>query len=243
MIRNIYFYSKVVINRAIELRLEGKTYGEINKILLSEFPLPKKVPKGTFSSWFTQKGIRLTPEQEERINKIKRKNISFLQKVGAQAMRKKKLDSFDHASLYAKHTLQKLIQHPNHELLFLSGLYLGEGGKEKRDDFLLANSNISLLKTVLKLLKKNFTIYPKKLRPRLYLRADQDVDKEVEFWSQSLKIPQEQFTKTQKDARTVGVPTWKDYHGVCAISYSDVTIHRFLIALQNEYMKHINQIY
>lgn len=241
--RNAYFYPKYVIDKAIKFRLMGKTYSEINKILLNEFPLPRKVPKGTFSSWFTKRNIRLTVIQEDRISNIRKSNILQFQKLGAQAVHQKKLDSFENASLYAKHTIQEILQHPQHELLFLSGLYLGEGGKEKRDGFFIGNSSVPLLKTVIFLMRKNFRIRFEKLRFQLHLRADQDEKNEIEFWSQSLQISPQQFMKTQKDIRTVGKSTWTGYHGVCAISYGNVTIHRFLLALQNEYMSYTNQQY
>ena len=92
------------------------------------------------------------------------------------------------------------------------------------------------------LLRKVFSIKTQELVGCLHLRADQNADDEVRYWSGITHIAVKNFKKSQVDPRTLGKKTWVGYHGVCTVStlntergrwirdYSSLLIQRLLVA-------------
>ncbi|MDO8626564.1 MAG: hypothetical protein Q7K39_03895 [Candidatus Magasanikbacteria bacterium] len=116
--------------------------------------------------------------------------------------------------------------------LLLTMLYLGEGFKKIRSAVALGNSDPRILGAFVKLLRDIYKVADFRLRCYLYLRADQNPEKEKRFWSKVLKISATQFRKSQVDKRTLGKKTWKGYHGVCAVYCYDARIEKRLTVLQ-----------
>lgn len=79
----------------------------------------------------------------------------------------------------------------------------------------------------------------KRLIVAVHIRYDQNKEDLKKYWSYITQIPIEQFHKVQVDLRTKSKSTYGDYHGVCAISYYDAKIQRFLLELQQQYIRKV----
>lgn len=196
--------------KAIKLRKQGGTYGEINKAL------GVKIPKSTLSYWCS--GILPSRLQRLKIKMNADKNIH----KGRQAAfavnklrREKYLQSIDARIAH----LAKTMDREDVKKIAAAMLYLGEGSKV-RSTIAFGNSNPDIIKLFLRLLRSTYTIDEKKFRCTILCRADQNITRLEKFWIKTTKIPHAQFYKTRIDPRTVGKPSRKpSYMGVCVIDY------------------------
>jgi hypothetical protein len=85
--------------------------------------------------------------------------------------------------------------------MFALGLYAGEGDKTG-GDVAMANTNPLYLGVFLTSFPRTFEIDEARLRVVLYLHEGLDLDAATEFWSQTLNIPREQFTKPYRRSLT-----------------------------------------
>lgn len=203
-------------NQAIELRRKEKTYPEICK------ELGVKIPKGTLSGWF--KGMKMSDGYYERRSVLEKNGLHFAQKKAVQVNRKRleeRLNRLAEKNLY----LMKKINRES-AFLMLSMLYWAEGAKyPTTSQISFSNSDPGMIRVFILLLRKCFSIDKTKLRGGVQCRADQDVDKLEEFWSQVSGIPRTSFQKTRIDPRTIGKPTKKEgYKGVFVLMYFDTDV-------------------
>ncbi len=214
--------------KAIILRKQGWSYPMIETEL--------GVIRSTLSGWF--KGLKLSTTAQEKILIRKRHHMARIRLLASASHRargdrlrreveKQVTNDFDSLPLGIKH-----------KEALLAMLYLGEGFK-MQSAVALGNSNWKILRSFVNLLRDIYQVPDERLRCFLYLRADQVVEKEVSFWSHSLAIPVSQFRKSQKDKRTIGKKTWKDYHGVCAVYCYDARIEKRLTAAQAWLLKNL----
>jgi hypothetical protein len=203
-------------SRAVVLRKNGKTYGEIQKII------GESIPKSTLSNWF--RGIFLTKNQQEHISEKVFSNIR-------RAQAKARLVNLDKRKIYIQEIrdrvnhLSKEIQKKDISKIALAMLCLGEGGKNTHGSLMFANSNPSVIHLFITLLRTCYDIDEKKFRCTLQCRADQNIKKLEKFWSKTTKISPKRFYKAQIDKRTIGKPTKKlNYKGVCRIDYFSADI-------------------
>lgn len=207
--------------QALTLRKQGWSYPMIEAEL--------GVIRSTLSGWF--RGLKLSATASKKILVRKRNHMARIRLLASASHRahgdqlrreveRQVTSDFDNLSLGIK---QK-------EAL-LAMLYLGEGFK-MRSMVGLGNSNWQILRSFVNLLRDIYQVPDERLRCFLYLRADQVVEEEVSFWSRSLAIPSSQFRKSQKDKRTIGKKTYKDYHGVCAVYCYDARIEKRITAVQ-----------
>ena len=79
--------------------------------------------------------------------------------------------------------------------LFVAGiaLYLGEGGKTRSSELVLTNSDPGVLQLWVRFLDKVCGVPPAKLRVHVHYYEDLDYPSILEFWSQMLAIPMENF--------------------------------------------------
>ncbi|MDP3985662.1 MAG: hypothetical protein Q8P82_02760 [bacterium] len=116
--------------------------------------------------------------------------------------------------------LPKLLDDKNIAKIALAMLYLGEGTKRSSGKITFGNSDASIIKLFLKLLRRCYNIDEKKFRCTLQCRADQEVPTLEDFWSETTGIPRSQFYTAQIDPRTVNRPSKRvEYKGVCRIDY------------------------
>ena len=112
----------------------------------------------------------------------------------------------------------------NSAKILLSFLYWCEGSKLPSTNFVsFSNSDYSLCKTFLYLMKKAYNIDNNNLKIHLQIHSTQDFNKLKTFWSNLLKVPEKNFYKP-----TVTDPTKKmkrrNYFGTCTIKYHNVKL-------------------
>ncbi len=98
-------------------------------------------------------------------------------------------------------------------------LYWGEGDKTKDYFISLTNTNPDILVYFVTWLRKYFEIDNNKLKCRLYLWRNLDENILKGFWSNKLKIPLEQFTKSYISDSTPKIRKTRHNFGVCRVSY------------------------
>ena len=85
---------------------------------------------------------------------------------------------------------------------------------------MFGNSDPAVVRMFVDLMRECYTLDERKFRCTLQCRADQDIKKLERFWSETTKIPREQFYKARIDKRTFGqVSEKQEYKGVCRIDY------------------------
>lgn len=207
----------VLRDRARMLRQQGLTYTEICAQLGA-------VPKSTLACWF--KDIQLSIEQQARV----RDKILASGARGrplARLVHERRLDQW-RADIEA--SVAPLAMLPFHRpalgRLICGILYLCEGGKYPSSRHLtFGNSDPTIVRAFLTLLRRHYPIDERKLRARVMHRWDQKGYELIQFWSGVTSISPAQFYPSYRDKRTRGVPTRRhDYKGVCAIQYGSTDL-------------------
>lgn len=197
--------------KAISLRKSGKTYSEIIQ------RLNFIVPKSTLSGWF--KNIKLSETQNKRIKEKILKGWAKARRVAIETNKIKRERYLKGVEERILHLTDKL-KNKDTAKIALAMLYLGEGSKDPRRGLMFGNSNPTVIKLFLKLLRYCYKIDENKFRCTVQCRADQNTKALEIFWSKITKISPAKFYKTQIDYRTVGKPSKKvEYKGVCRINY------------------------
>ena len=214
-------------NKAVSLRKNGKTYGEIRKTI------GKPIPKSTLSEWF--KNIKLSKKQQQRIKDRISDNIHRGHVIALEVNKEKRKKYLDSVTRRVIH-LKKLTVNQDIAKIIVAMLYLGEGSKTKRGSLMFGNSDPRVIALFLRLLRQCYNINEDKFRCTLQCRADQNIETLERFWSKITNVPLKQFYKARVDSRTIGKKSRKmDYKGVCRIDY-------FSADLFNEIMKIIEVI-
>ena len=197
--------------KAIDLRKQGKTYGQIRQEL--------GVSKSTLSDWLSkyplsERQLILLGNNKKNSRQVAiEKTIIAKQKKHSQRLN----DAYQKEKARWKSLTKREIE------LAAIFLYWGEGAK-------LVNGPISLNNTDPQVL--NFTLYwltyalgiPKaKIEVFLHLYKDMDIKKEMEYWSRELKMPLKQFAKPYvKESLRVNL-THKGFgHGTCGLRVSNI---------------------
>jgi len=195
--------------KALLLRKQGMSYSQIKKIL--------KVSKSTLSLW-----LRNYPLLKERIRELQ-KSEAVIEKI-RNTKRKKKEKR--HKEIYK---IQKKLLFPfnNREFFLLGlGLYWGEGTKCRQDGLSISNTDPSIIKFFIYWLNKSLRIPKKKIRVMLHLYTDMDIKKEMQFWSEILKIPLSQFTRSYiKKTSSKNINHKGSFgHGTCSVRINNVPL-------------------
>lgn len=103
-------------------------------------------------------------------------------------------------------------------------LYWGEGDKTKDYFVALTNTNPSILSYFIAWLRKYFEIDEGKLRGRLYVWRDINESDAKKYWSNLLKIPVSQFTKSYISKSVIRIRKRRHNFGVCRVSYGSKKI-------------------
>ena len=170
--------------KAIELRLQGKTYKQIQ----SEIP---NLSKSTLSGWL--KNLQLTKEQERQLKRNIQKSCYNARVKAAWTKRKKKENRVRKIILSAEKEYHVLKKNP----LFLIGLalYWAEGTK-KQQSFQFTNSDPSTIKIMLQWLEKFCGISKSEVKIRVYIHKVYAYEHCEAFWSKITGIPINKFQKT-----------------------------------------------
>ncbi|PIR73351.1 MAG: hypothetical protein COU40_02960 [Candidatus Moranbacteria bacterium CG10_big_fil_rev_8_21_14_0_10_35_21] len=115
-------------------------------------------------------------------------------------------------------------------------LYWGEGGKSEKANIIdFANSDENMIILFLKFLRKICGVDENKLRIYAYLYSNQNINKNINFWSKITRIKKSQFTKPY--IRNDFDENKKDKmpHGLIHIRYADKKLLRIIKSWIEEY--------
>lgn len=165
--------------KALALRKQEMSYSQIKKKL--------KVSKSTLSLW-----LRDYPLSKKRIRELRDWNEQRIEKY-RETMRKKREERLK--QFYKKQ--KKLVFPLTKRESFLVGLFLywGEGSKTQPTMLSISNTDPSVIKFFITWSAKSLEIPKEKIKIQLHLYEDMDIKKEMQFWSKTLNVPLNQFTK------------------------------------------------
>lgn len=177
--------------RAIQLRKNGKSYGEI----LRELDISSK---GTLSNWF--RDITLSPSSKKRLQRniqlaTKRGLLEFNKKRSKQILQENEVAYAEGIDLIGSLTKREI-------LLIGSALYWGEGAKLMRDnrhpilDF--ANSDHKMVTIYMRFLREVLQIDNNRIRAGIHLYAKADEEEARRHWSQATGLPHSRFFITKQ---------------------------------------------
>jgi hypothetical protein len=115
-------------------------------------------------------------------------------------------------------------------LMYALALYAGEGGK-RDDKILFANNDPDLVRVFLGWLRRQFEIDESRLRMRLYLHADLDLEAALRFWSDATQIPGSQFQKPYRAVADNSIRSNRHVNGCAGVVYSSKLVHRRVMAM------------
>jgi hypothetical protein len=172
--------------KALILRQQGKSYGEINKII--------GVSKSTLSTW-----LKLIPISK----KVKNQNIQRAKSIWA-----KNITQYNkkRATKYREET-NRLINNFSKEVPLLDkkslfwlglGLFWAEGGKKEKWSVRLINSDPEVIKTAMRFFREICKVQDSKFRFRIYLHPNIIDSEAKKYWTNLLNLPENQFYKSQK---------------------------------------------
>ena len=208
--------AKVLIEKrieAIKLRKLGKSYSQIKNKL--------GVSKSTLSYW-----LRRYPLSKERIRELQ-KSERAIEKY-RETMRRKREERL--RGVYKK--MKKKLLPLTKKQLLIAGLFLywGEGLKASQSQVNFSNSDPEMAKFYLYWLTRALGISRRKIKVRLHLYRDMNINAETKYWSELLRIPRSQFTKPYIKNTTLKSITYKGFgHGTCDIRYGNVGLKEEII--------------
>jgi len=216
--------------KAIELRIQGKTFSEIRNFI-------SNLSKSTLSGWL--RNVKLTPEQEERLKRNIAK-ITYNARVKAGWTRKqKRLLKIKHITEEAKKELPSL----SRNLLFLIGLslYWGEGSKNSSESIQFANSDPRLIKIMMKWFREICKVPEEKMGIHIYIHKVYRNENCEKFWSKIMGIPASRFGKTTYKPTPHRIKKNLDYKGVCRIDIGNVNLFRRIMGWQQGIFEMFNK--
>lgn len=199
---------------AIKLRKQGKSYNEINRILV--------IPKSTLSGWF--RDLRFSKYIKIKlINEAKRKwarNITNYNKRRAAIILERARRIQDIES-------RKIKNISNKELWLLgTALYWAEGSKRERWQVRFTNSDPDMIRFIMRYFRNICNIKEEKFRLTLQIRPNVSEEKARRYWCNITKVSPSQFHKTlvavSKTSKNKREPKRLPY-GTLRISISDVS--------------------
>jgi len=201
MVKNDLFLS------AAKLRRSGYSLREISEKL--------KISKSTASLWV----------RKQKISDIGKKRLDNLSIKGREksklALHKKRINRLKKIEKECTVLLKKSNFKKDDLKLMLSLLYWCEGGKtDKRVTFI--NSDYSLIKLFLKLLRKSFPINENKLKALLHLHVYHNRKEMLEYWASTTGIKLENISIYNK--KNSGIRKKDGYKGCISIRYGDCQI-------------------
>ncbi len=194
------------------------------------------IPRSTLSGWF--KDIPLSEEQRTKLMKNSEDGWKKARQSAVVWHRQQKELRLKQAEQEAQAVINNLDLNPEVLDLALAMLYLGEGAKKNTSS--LASSDPKILKFILVVLERNYSISKDMVRCELHLRADQNANKAKSYWSKELGIPINNFKGSYHDQRTAGKKTYDHYKGVCVLYFGPIAIQRKLVSLYNLFCEKVS---
>ncbi len=195
--------------KALELRKHGKSYSQIKKIL--------GVSKSSLSLW-----LRNYPLSKDRIRLLRDWNESRIEKY-RETRRKTREARLDETYRIAKGKILPLSK----KALHAAGLFLywGEGGKSIHNPLCISNTDPSVMKFSLFWMTKILKIPKERIKFRLHLYSDMDIDREHYFWQNQLSVAKKQFRKPYIKKNSAHTINYRGFgHGTCEIYGGNVRL-------------------
>ncbi len=196
------------------MRVDGKSYSEIKKVL--------KVSKSTLSLWL--RDMPLSKEQMQAVRDFSPRRIERYRAT----MESKRQSRLGLAYKRAKNDIGKFSKRE----LFLGGLFLywGEGAKSMRGSVLMANTDPAVVCFFLRWLEV-LSVDLVRVKIKLHLYIDMDVQKETEYWSKALHIPKSQFRNPYIKSSALSGLTYKNGfgHGTCNVILGDIALWEYIM--------------
>ncbi len=197
------------------MREKGMSYSQIKEKV--------QVSKGTLSLW-----LRDFPLPPEKIVELRDKSPKRIESY-RNTMQKKRDERFQKAYKKSQSQIKRLSKRE----LFLFGLalYWGEGGKTKKSELVISNTDPGILKYFL-LWLQGLDADISRVRVRLQLYSDMTEEKEIEYWSKELSLPRNVFRKSYIKNSNQSNLSYKQrfFHGTCDINYSNVHTAEYVFA-------------
>ena len=206
----------VLREKAIALRLRGRSYNEIRKIL--------NIPsKGTLSYWF--KGLQLPAEAKKRLAaKIKLANERGLLSFNR---RRTKMIRTENRQTYIEAIKEIKTLSRNELLLVGTILYWGEGtksfGKQNISGIALSNSDPNIISCFMKFIRKILGVKDEKIRAGVQIHPNINVGKAKSFWAKGTSLPRDRFYITEQVSRAGQFKRTKRFlpFGTCTIKVNN----------------------
>lgn len=178
---------------ATQLRLAGKSYGEIAKTL--------SVSKGSLSLWF--KNLELTPAAKKLL-KDKMKS-AYQHGLFENNQRRTEAIKIENQKI-RESSASEINPLSKYELLLIgAALYWAEGynrqDKVPSPCISFGNSNPDMVILFLRFLREVMQIPEEKLRPFVQIHNNIDSQSVIQFWSDVCNIPKERFRTTRQTSR------------------------------------------
>jgi len=165
--------------KALELRKKEMSYSQIKDTL--------GVSKSTLSYW-----LKDYPLSKKRIGELRGHNDQRIERFRG-TMKKKKEDRLEE---FYKLQKKKVLPLSKREVSLLGlMLYWGEGTKSRMDSLEVANSDPAMIRFYIHWVTYILQMPKGKIKIKLHLYKDMDIDDEIDFWSKTVKLPKNQFAK------------------------------------------------
>jgi hypothetical protein len=115
-------------------------------------------------------------------------------------------------------------------LMYALALYAGEGAKGG-DKILFANSDPDLVRVFLGWFRHQFELDESRLRMRLYLHEDLDLDCALAFWKDVTNIPISQFQKPYRAEADHTLRGNRHVYGCVGVQYCSTLLHRRVMGM------------
>ncbi len=177
-----YMHSSIARQQAVKLREAGHTYAYIME--------KTGFSKSTLSGWLSD--IVYTPNETtlRRLGRARAAASARKAHIKSQSLEQIQRNAIKDIAKITKRDL----------FMFGLGLYLGEGGKTN-DIVRISSSDPRIIQIGIAWFE-SLGVVKDQFAPRIHLYPDSDVQKSLQFWSQTTSIPISQFHKSQIDVRT-----------------------------------------
>lgn len=206
-------------SRAIQMRRRGASLRDVATRL--------GIAKSTLSHWFRH--ITLSSYHKKLLQKRHEVALVKARKEAIKWHNTQKARRLERAQEDASALLSNIdMKDTSIVELALALLYLGEGMK-KSISTAMGNSDPLILRFFVSALEHLYDVPRTDMKCEIHIRADQDPNEIIRYWSKTLHIPAANFSKPSIDKRTAGRPTYLHYKGVCVVRCSRVAIQRKLM--------------
>ena len=208
--------------KAIALRRKGKSIRDIE--------IKLGVARSTLSGWLRH--VELSEEQKQKLEQRWRQALVSARKGALVWHNGEKAKRVEMVEKSAQEFLTNVAKDNSILEVALAFLYLGEGAKTQSRTS-LGSSDIRIARFFVESIMLLYEVPKDKIHCNLHLRADQNSDEMIEYWSSMLHLPRTSFGKSSFDIRTRGRATYSTYKGVCLITCGRVDIQRRLMYIAN----------